>query len=298
MIRKTHISIALAGLALLAGMQAQACTTGNWGVGLTGGAGGAQSAIGGVVAGQPNGGGGGTAARYSGSCGLRAAAVNQYVQDGSPSAEGTYIARFYAHVNFAAGSTPVIFQVLEGAPDGVNSSILSIQYDRDDQQFEAVNSAGTSFPIGALNNAPNDRFYHVHLNWSDSGNLTVSIQGNQSTALDSVIPNAEETFVGNFTAPTTGPDFVRLGWVNGGGTGAVQVDAFESRRTTDIPRLCRGDVNGNGTINVGDRISVTNEIIGTSLAVGQPDCNENGLINVGDRICVTNAIVALRTCTP
>ena len=293
MIRKTHLSVALAGLALFASAQVFACSTSLWGSGLTGGAGGAQAAIGGVVAGQPNGLGGGTAARYAGICGLRADTVGKYVQDGSPQTEATYISRFYAHVNFTTG-TPVLFRVNEGAPDsGTPVALISIQYNRTNQQFEAVNRSGAVSTIGAAGSAVNNKFYHVHLNWSRAtGALNVVITAPIAVAPPAPPAQAFTTISQNLTgfgstSGSTGPDYVQLGWVAGTATGTVNVDAFESRRSTDIPRLCRGDTNGSNNISPADRSAITAELGALALATGQPDCNEDGIISPADRSCVT-----------
>jgi len=288
MIRKSHLSVALAGLALFAGSQAFACSTSLWGAGLTGGAGGAQSTVGAVVAGQPNGGGGGTAIRYSGSCGLRSIASGQYVQDGTPVTEATYIARFYAHVNMTSG-TPVVFRVAEGAPDAANVPLISIQYNRTNQQFEAVNRTSVVTPLGAASSALNANFYHVHLSWTRAtGLLDVTIQGAGAST-----PQVTATGLTGFssTSGATGPDFVQLGWVAGTAAGQVNADAFESRRSTAIPRLCRGDGNNSNTISVADRTAVTSELLGT-LAAGQPDANESGNVSVGDRTVITALLLA------
>ncbi len=287
MIRKSHMSIALAGLALFASSQAFACSTSLWGAGLTGGAGGANATTGTVVAGQPNGGGGGTSARYSGVCGLRVAAIGGTVNDGSPSAEGTLISRFYAHVNFSTG-TPVIYRVSEGSIETPGISVYSIQYNRTDQRFEAVNQFGTVSPIGAVGSAVNNRFYHVHTSWTRAtGALDVSVQGAAATSATTA------SFTGfSSSGGAAGPDFVRLGWVAGAATGTVQVDAYESRRSTAIPRLCRGNANVDTVRNSGDQIAIRNETLAISLAAGNPDCNEDGAVNSGDSICVRNIFLA------
>ncbi len=291
MIRKSHMSIALAGLALFASSQAFACSTSLWGAGLTGGAGGAQAALGGVVAGQPNGGGGGTATRYSGVCGLRATTLGQMVQDGSPAAEAAYIARFYVHANMTSG-TPVVFRAAEGAPDAANQPLISIQYNRANQQFEAVNRTGTVSAIGAASSALNNNFHHVHLSWTRAtGALDVTVQGAGSST-----PSATANLTGfSSTSGATGPDYAQLGWVAGTAAGQINVDAFESRRSTAIPRLCRGDANNSNSISVADRAAITAEIGGT-LATGQPDANESGGVSVTDRAIVTALIGAGATC--
>lgn len=292
MIRKSRIAYALAGLALFAGMQAEACTTSQWGVGLTGGAGGAQAAIGGVVAGQPNGLGGGTATRYSGLCGLRASGVGQYVQDGTPTAEGTYIARFYVFTGVTSG-TPVVFSSMEGAPDAANLRVYSVQYNRTNQQFEAVNQAGTVTAIGAASSALANKWFHVHLTWDrTAGSLGVSVQGAGSNT-----PTTSSLTGFTSSGAATGPDFAQLGWVSGAGAGQINVDAFESRRSTAIPHLCRGDASGNAILNLGDRGAVTQETINGILAPGQPDCSEDGIVNVGDRGCITTRFLAGADCT-
>ncbi|PIV36061.1 MAG: hypothetical protein COS34_01930 [Lysobacterales bacterium CG02_land_8_20_14_3_00_62_12] len=288
MIRKSRIAYALAGLALFAGMQAEACTTSQWGVGLTGGAGGAQAAIGGVVAGQPNGLGGGTATRYSGLCGLRASGLGQYVQDGTPTAEGTYIARFYVYTGVTSG-TPVVFSSMEGAPaPDPNQRVYSVQYNRANQQFEAVNQAGTVTAIGAASSALANKWFHVHLTWDrTAGSLDVSVQGAGSST-----PNATASLSG-FTSSggAAGPDFAQLGWISGAAAGRIDVDAFESRRSTAIPPLCRGNANASDeTRNILDAIAVFNEINAVSLATGQPDTNEDGAVNILDAIALFTII--------
>lgn len=292
MIRKSHLSIALAGLALFAGSQAFACSTSLWGAGLTGGAGGAQSTFGTVVAGQPNGLGGGTAKRYSGACGLFAGAVTAGVRDGTPVAEAALISRFYAHVNFTTG-TPVLFTAFEGAPDGASAAIFSIQYNRANQQFEAVNRTGVVTPIGAAGSAVTSKFYHVHSSWSRAtSTLDVTIQGAGSST-----PNATGTALAGFSSSgaAAGVDYISLGWVSGAGTvpagGGVTVDAYESRRSTAIPRLCRADCNNSNSVSVSDRACITSELTGT-LGAGQPDANEDGFTTVSDRAQVTALLVA------
>jgi len=293
MIRKSHLSVALAGLALFAGSQAFACSTSLWGAGLTGGAGGAQAALAGVVAGQPNGLGGGTATRYSGLCGLRSISVGQMVQDGTPATEATYIARVYAHVNMTSG-TPVILRAAEGAPDAANARVFAIQYNRTNQQFEAVNAAGVVTALGTAGAALNNKFYHVHTTWTRTGGtLDVTIQGGGATT--PIVTSTGLTGFGSSGA-AAGPDFAQTGWVSGAAVGSINVDAFESRRSTAIPRLCRGDANGDTNLNVGDRGTVTTETLGGALGSGQPDCNEDGVVNVGDRGCITTRVLAGNTC--
>jgi hypothetical protein len=211
--------------------------------------------------------------------------VGQTVRDGSPASEATYIARFYAHVNMTSG-TPVVFRLAEGAPDAAGTPIASIQYNRTNQQFEAVNRLGAVSTIATAGSAVNNKFYHVHLTWTRaSGNLDVVIQGaGSSTAL------ATANLTG-FTAVGSAENYVELGWPAGTAVGTINVDAFESRRSTAITRLCRADANASGNLSAGDRSAVTAELAGT-LQTGQPDCDESGAVTAGDRSCITGLLAA------
>jgi hypothetical protein len=71
-------------------------------------------------------------------------------------------------------------------------------------------------------------------------------------------------------------------------TRAIVTDAYESRRSTAIGRLCRGDANNDGSRNSGDGIVIRNEFLSATLAAGQPDANEDGAVNSTDGIVVRN----------
>lgn len=86
-------------------------------------------------------------------------------------------------------------------------------------------------------------------------------------------------------------------------TAPVFFDEFDSRRTQSPGRLCRGDAGGgvggapDGFIGPGDRVLITNEILGTGTQpLGQPDPTEDGLVGPGDRVTVTNMILAGTAC--
>jgi hypothetical protein len=83
----------------------------------------------------------------------------------------------------------------------------------------------------------------------------------------------------------------QVGWVAGTGVGSILFDEFKQSPTSSTPRLCRGDANNDGFLNVGDRASVASEVLGGFVAPGQPDCNEDSFVNVGDRACITNLIL-------
>jgi hypothetical protein len=227
-------------------------------------------------------------ARYSGVCAL-AADAGEFVTDNYPVAEGTYRARFYV-LTSAVTSTAKIFSATS-EDNGGGSEVLRVD----------LGSGGTSltfFQNGAQVGSPitgltAGKWYSVELFYktgAGNGSFSATVAGNVS-------------FTGNIPATTITASgtigSARLGFLTGTGP-AMRFDAFESTRSADtaIGRLCRGDANGAtpATINVSDRTTVNNEILGTSLGAGQPDCNEDGVINVSDRTCVNNLILAGTGC--
>ncbi len=278
MIRKSQLFLAVAALAGM-NVAMAACNTTQWGQG------GVTAVTGTPTAGNPTSGDpDGVVRRYSGQCGLRATTSGSYVQDGLPSAEPSFIARFYVYPG-VTGGTAKVFNALNTAAAGSTFSV-----DWNGTGFDFKTGAGaTAFTIAAPGSAPlNTKWYAVELKYTDTTDtITAKVRGNQG---------AEATgTAGGFTV--AGPDTVQFGWISGTGAGEVHVDAYESRRSTDIGRLCRGDSNGDLVLNVGDRGAVTTEVLGTALAAGQPDCNEDGTINVGDRGCITTRVLAAENCT-
>jgi hypothetical protein len=83
---------------------------------------------------------------------------------------------------------------------------------------------------------------------------------------------------------------VRLGNLNGAGAGSlaaagsspVVFDSYESRRTTEVGRLCVGDADGNGQRGIGDLEAIFDEFQFDNLASGNPDANEDGSIGISD----------------
>lgn len=277
MIRKSQLFLAVAALV---GMNAAmaACNTTQWGQGApTGGA-----VVGAPTAGDPTAG----VKRYSGLCGLRSTASGQYVQDGLPSAEPSFITRFYVYTGVSGGTATVFNAISDQA--GTPDNVISVEFNG--TSFDFKNRLGAS---GGTLAAAANKWYAVELKWARAtGNLDVKVQGANSTT----------GLTGAFTGYTVetpashGIDMVQLGFISGTGTGQIQVDAYESRRSTDIGRLCRADANASGSVNAADRSIITAELAGT-LASGQADCNEDGNVNAADRSCVTNLLsLGVGTC--
>lgn len=225
--------------------------------------------------------------RYSARCGLQVigAAASKYVQDNTPTNATSYKARFYV----STGS-PIVDTTAGGffylARDGAGANLIRLALTGGNIQATVTGSAAAIPPIPVAANA----FYSVELEWAQgaAAPFIIRVQGAGAAA-----PTTQTTTTNNTTGVLKD---VRLG-LSAGSVGTAFFDEYDSRRTTNPGRLCRGDANGNSAIQGTDRVAITNEILGT-LAAGQPDCNENTLVQGTDRTCVTNLILAAATCTP
>lgn len=265
----TRNLLAGAVLAVLPMGGALACTTTAWN-------GGATSA----TAGDPSTG----VARYSGACGLEVAAVgNGHVTDNSPANETDYRARFYVFTGTASGN-PVIFRATDA--DGAGGNVLvEITYDTTNNQLDFASGTAS----GSASVADN-RWYAVEFYYDAGTAITASVKGAAAAA-------TAVTFSGTPASGNVGS--ARLGALTAAtAADTMKFDEFESTRstTTAIGFLCRGDANGTEPVNIFDRTSVVNEILGTSLAAGQPDCNEDGAVNIFDRTCIVNKILTGGSC--
>lgn len=266
--RIAAVAAALFGLA--AAQTSMACSLTAWGQGNPPGA---TGVVGAPVAGEPD--DAVAVKRYSGRCGLQAG-TGAYVQDGLPTAEATYNAQFYMFTS----ANGTYFQ----ADDGAAAAQIRVGYDGANITIER-SAGGTPASVVAAAN----RWFRVLVKFNAAGGtLNYTVRGAGA---------AEATAVsGSITGVNAAAriETAKLGLISG--TGTATVDAFESRRTSDPAPLCRGDANADVLIGVQDRIILTNEILQTALASGQPDVNEDGLVSVQDRILITNRILAGDTC--
>jgi hypothetical protein len=267
----------MAGALSLVAIDASACSTAAWIQD-----GGTSGVVGAPLAASPN--SAPTAvSRYAGLCGLQASAANNFVRDGSPSAEATYRARFY--VRAASGDGTLVFR----ARNASNADMITVTSNAAGFSFTTSGGTASSAAITA------GRWYSIELNWAAGAAMTATVQGNGAAA-----PLATVTLPGVSNAADR-IDFAELGWISGGTTGSVQVDAFESRRTTAIGRLCRGNANVAGgsanTRDIFDVQTVINEINQVSLSPGQPDSTENGVVDIFDIQSVINFINTSPACT-
>jgi hypothetical protein len=278
--RKTLAKFIAGAIALGGSQLALACQTTNW----TGGAQGAP------LAGEPD--DATPVSRYSGKCGLRSTASGSYVRDNSPAAEPKYRARFYAFTGVTGTGEAVVFRATRASD---SAAMIRVTYDTGVDQFKFY--VGPDATADGSVAAVEGRWYSIELNYSNAApaELRYTVQGNASNT--PVANNALAT-----AAPTAADviDTAELGWVasTGAPTGAVNVDAFDSRRTSPIGRLKRADSNNSQTCSAGDITATARDIIAilTSgnqgvLALGQPDCNENGTVSAGDITCTAQVII-------
>ena len=87
---------------------------------------------------------------------------------------------------------------------------------------------------------------------------------------------------------------VRLGAPQAAGFGdwtRLTFDSYQANRTLPVGPLLDADANNDLEINIFDFGFVRNEILGNSLATGQPDCNRDGEIDIFDFGCIRNIIL-------
>lgn len=246
--------------------------------------------------------------RYSGRCSLRVINSNggtgRFVTDVTPNNETSYRLRFYYFSGNISGVTD-IFQ----ARNTGGTNIIRVTHDGNQLSF-TTNTGGAAQTVTVLDN----RYYSIELAWAagaGTGSMTGSVRG-ASSAGQTVFPApAPGNLAGtvNFANLANSADSIteaRLGMIAGNPTvtAPVYFDEFDSRRTQNPGRLCRGDAGGgpngapDGLIGSADRILITNEILNNALTKpqGAADANEDGIIASADRIAVTNMILNGGTC--
>lgn len=219
-------------------------------------------------------------ARYSGVCGL-VVDSGDYVIDNTPGSEAVYRARFYVLTRATSGAT--IFRAT-ASDDGAGAEVIKVEFNGSAFSFTQNGTAAGSVP-GIVA----DRWYSIELFYKANDTFSAEVAG-AATFTGSVAPIT--TGIGNGTIGSA-----VLGVAAGAGTG-FGFDAFESTRseTTEIGTLCRCDANGNGDLNIADRLTMNQELTGAVLASGQPDCNEDGQVNIADRLALNTRLLAGDSC--
>ena len=250
--RRATATIAL-GL-LLGAQTAMACTVGNWLGGNSGN----------VTPGGPN---SDNIARYSGICAMETAdSATSWVQDDSPGGIDRIRARFYVLANNSADA--VIYRGFtssDAALFGVRLNPVSGDV--------TLFSAGANATCSGCANA--GAWNSIEIDWNAGGGARV-MWGNSDARSDAADATAAFSTTNTVSA-------VRLGNLNDA-AGVLGFDAYESRRTTAIGRLCVGDGNGDVSIGFPDVTEIFNEVssAGVELSAGQPDVDENGEVGFPD----------------
>ena len=256
---------------------AQNCTTANWtsAVGL---ADGVDNATGNV--GTPP-----TFRRYAGPCALRVPVdgTARYVIDDSPAAESSYIARFYVFLNNSGSAPIVLFEAL-GSGDAAQ---LRLTYTAPNLTLEIFNNGQTqSRQFTNLENG----WQSVELSWAQGATANVSLTLNGDTLTAEGVDTAGRTI-----------ERVRMGNVAAAGVAqastTVDFDDFDSRRSSNPGRLCRGLTDQTrDSLTFGDAIAIFSDASSAAfVAPGQPDYDENGLVTFGDAIAVFNRAAGAST---
>lgn len=235
----------LVGL-VMAAQSAMACTVDNWDANSNG------ATPGSVVADSPT-----AISRYSGLCGMNTAASTVgWVQDNSPAGINRIRARFYVLADQT--SDAIIYRGLNGS----NAEIFRVLFRAGGLITFASSGATASAPgnIGDWNS--------IEIDWNaDAGQMSLSVNG--QPAVTSPFSSAQTV------------SSVRLGNLNAA-SGTLSFDAYESRRSTEIGRLCVGDADNNGERGISDLDAIFNEFQFDNLAAGQPDADEDGDVGISD----------------
>jgi hypothetical protein len=190
-----------------------------------------------------------------------------------------------------------IFQARNNTP----TNIIRVSHNGTQLSF-FVNGVANPQTVNVVNN----RYYSIELAWSaaaGTGALTGTVTGASGAATTAAV--AGTINFANLSNNADRIEDIRLGLITGTPTvtTAPFFDEFDSRRTQNPGRLCRGDAGGgaagapDGIIGAADRVLITNEILGSGTQPrGQPDPSEDGLVAAADRVAVTNMILAAVTC--
>ena len=264
---KMILKLSLVGFALL-GSMVQACTLEGW------------TANSGMVAvGGPDELG---FPRLSGICAMQATGTGS-VRDETPSAEAQIRIRFYfLPEGTATGSTDIL---VAASDDAGSNAIFTISYNG--ANVTATSNDGGSNATAAVGSTS---WHLIEVNWIAGGAMELWVDSDASSV------TADATGSSGDAMSTI--ESVTLGVIGGldtqkGGLSATYFDEYESRRTSAVGMKLACDANGDGAVNVGDIVTIRNEILGAGSSTGQADCNLDAGVNVGDIVATRNIILGL-----
>ena len=250
---------------IMAAQTTMACTADNWLGGNSGN----------LTASGPDGPGGEPAiARYSGVCAMRTAAdAETWVEDNSPGGIDRIRARFYVLVD-----NTTVARIYRGL-NGVGGTVFDIALNPGNGNVSLISAGATAQCAGCANAGD---WNSIEIDWdAGSGNMELVVNG--GTPVSTAFSSGETISA------------VRLGNLNDA-TGTMNFDAYESRRTTEVGRLCRGNPDTDGTRDINDLQVLFAEIqsLGASPAPGTPDANEDGVVDLADLSVIFQFIQSLQ----
>jgi len=209
-------------------------------------------------------------ARYSGFCAMKAAGEG-FVQDNSPGGINRIRARFYVFNELAGGQSAQIFRGFSST----NGSGFLFTVTLNDAGQVVLRDNVANQTVSQTSATP---WASVEIDWSQgSGDGVINLSVNGQT------PDTN-TALSNSGSPL---EAVRLGNLNGA-SGDLSFDAYESRRTTAVGRVCPGDADPTGQsadfrdfADI-DAIFVEFATLGGVPAAGAPDITEDGVVDFED----------------
>ena len=213
-------------------------------------------------------------ARYSGVCAMQTAADTEtWVEDNSPGGIERIRGRFYV-----LADNSDVARIYRGLNAG-GSTIFDVALNPGNGNIELISSGITATCGGCANVGD---WNSIEIDW-DAGAGEMSLVVNGGTPETASFSSAETVSA------------VRLGNLNGA-TGTLNFDSYESRRTTEVGRLCRGNPDADGTRDINDLQELFAEIqsLGASPAIGTPDANEDGVVDLADLSVIFQFIQSLQ----
>lgn len=272
----------LAASFLIAGIAAQACTLAAW-----------DNTTGTAVPGGPA--DANIIPRYSGLCSMEVTTTGSVINNGTgptgngtgaavsgPAGEAAMITRFYFKASGPAGSSATLFETYDGEVPGAAgvNPVYTVTYDGTNVTVTPAGGTAAVAPVSATK-----QWHSVEVKWA-AGN------GTTGGAIDVWVDTDAKTVAADASTTSavaaTSIQAVQLGGITNSGFTQILIDDYESRRSTSIGRLLRGDANADTGVDGADAILILRESIGITINSGYPDVNEDGFVDGAD------ALLALR----
>jgi len=267
--RNTMINLlrtTLAASLFLVSFAAQACSLAAW------------DATSGAISGGPD--DAHIIVRYAGECAMDGTAGtvtnNGVSAAGGPTDEPRMISRFYFLATGSGDAT--LFQAF--ADNAATTAIYTVSFDGTHITV-TPNDGG----LPAMAAVGNTNWHSVEIDWTQGGAIQLWVDSDANTdAADASGMSGDATSVINAAL---------LGGIGGaGGFTQLLFDDYVSNKTTAIGRAMVGDASGDNNVDITDVIATINEVLGSSVNTGTPDCDENGVINISDVICTINVVLS------